>query len=91
MIKSTKSKKIKAFMAGDTSKIDSRDVKSVRVILTALETAIEPEDFDLPGKDLHQLKQYDPVRWSLRASANWRVTFVWDGRHVYDIDYLDPH
>lgn len=91
MILSYKSKKLKAAASGDYSKIDARHCSAVRVILTALDSATMEGDFNLPGKRLHQLKQFDPVRWSLDVSANFRITFEWDGRHVHKVDYEDTH
>lgn len=91
MIKTIKNKKIKSFVDGDKSKVDQRHLKHIDVVLAALDSAEELDDLNLPGKDFHQLKQFDPVRWSLRVSGNWRITFEWDGSHVYDVDYLDPH
>lgn len=91
MIKSYKSKKLRAAASGDYSKIDARHKNTVRVILNALDTGIMESDFNLPGKRLHQLKQYSPTRWSLDVSANFRITFEWDGLNVYSVDYEDTH
>ena len=54
MIKSYKSKKLKAAASGDYSKIDPRHQSAVRVVLAALDTAAMEGDFSLPGKRLHQ-------------------------------------
>jgi proteic killer suppression protein len=91
VIKSYKSKKLKAAASGDYSKIDPRHQSAVRVVLAALDTAAMEGDFSLPGKRLHQLKQFDPVRWSLDVSANFRITFEWDGCNVHKVDYEDTH
>lgn len=91
MIKSYRSKRIQAFSEGDISKVDPRSVKAIMVVLTALESATEIGDLNLPGKRLHQHKGSNPVRWSLDVSANWRITFEFDGSHVYAVDYEDPH
>lgn len=91
MIKSYKSKRLQAFSDGDVSKIDARHHNSVRCVLTALESGTCEGDFALPGKRLHQLKQYSPVRWSLDVSANYRITFEWDGVNVLSVDYEDTH
>ncbi len=92
MIQSYKSKRLKAAaVKGDYSKIDPRHHKAVHAVLTALDSAALLTDFDLPGKTLHQLKQFSPVRWSLDVSANFRITFEWDKGHVYNVDYEDTH
>jgi len=91
MIKSFRSKRLQACSDGDYSKVDSRSVKAIRVILATLESASEIGDLSIPGKRLHQHKGTDPVRWSLDVSGNWRITFEWDGTNVHHVDYEDPH
>ncbi|GAB5501017.1 MAG: hypothetical protein PsegKO_33280 [Pseudohongiellaceae bacterium] len=50
---------------------------------------------DLPGLYLHRLKGAQKggsfVRWSVRISANWRVTFSFQDRDVVAVDYEDYH
>lgn len=92
MIKSYRSKRIKDYCEnGVVGKIDARHIKAIRGIISALGSAVSLDDCDLPGKRLHPLKQYDPVRWSLDVSANWRITFEWDGSNVYQVDYENVH
>lgn len=91
MIKSYKSKRLEDFSAGDYSKVDSRHLKAVRVIMAALNSATEIGDLRLPGKRLHQHKGTNPVRWSLDVSGNYRITFEFENGHVYAVDYGDPH
>lgn len=91
MIKSYKSKRLEAFSEGDHSKIDSRHINAVRVIIAALKSATEIDDLRLPGKRLHSYKGVSPVRWSLDVSGNWRITFEFENGHVYAVDYEDPH
>lgn len=91
MIKSYKSKRLKAVANGDFSKVDARHLSVIRLILSTLDTATVLDDCDLPGKRLHPLKKYNPIRSSLDVSANWRITFEWNGNDVYDVDYEDTH
>ncbi|WP_427040575.1 type II toxin-antitoxin system RelE/ParE family toxin, partial [Escherichia coli] len=53
MIKSFKSKKLKQFNSGDTSKVAQAHKKKIEIILNALDTATSINDLDLPGLDLH--------------------------------------
>lgn len=91
MIKTYKSKKLKLFSKGDARKVDSRHQKAIRVILTALDSAVTTDDFDLPGKNLHSFNERDPIVWSLDVSANWRITFEFDGTNINNVDYMDTH
>lgn len=92
MIKSYKSKRIKDYCEnGAVGKIDPRHIRAIRGVISALESAVTIDDFNIEGKRLHQLKQYKPVRWSLDVSANWRITFEWDGSNVYQVDYENVH
>lgn len=91
MIKTVKSKKIKKFLSGNTSQVNPQHIKTINIILNALSTATCIDDFDLPGKRLHKFSEKDPVVWSLDVSKNMRITFEFDGTHVYNVDYLDTH
>ena len=91
MIKSFKSKKLKQFNSGDTSKVAQAHKKKIEIILNALDTATSINDLDLPGLDLHSYAEYTPTRWSLEVSANYRIFFEWDGANVRNVDYDDPH
>lgn len=91
MIKSCKNKAIKLCIKGDYSKIDQRHMKRLRLILNALATSTCVDDVDLPGMNLHSFKERTPVVWSLDVSANYRITFSFDGKDIIDVDYLDTH
>lgn len=59
--------------------------------LTALDTAIELADMNIPGYRLHSLKGLDAERWSIAVDKNWRLTFEFLDRNVYLLDYEDYH
>jgi proteic killer suppression protein len=44
---------------------------------------------NLPGLHFHGL-QGEP-RWSVRVTANWRVTFGWGEADAIDVDLEDYH
>ena len=60
-------------------------------ILDRLDSSICPEDMNLPGYRLHQLKGDLRDFWSVTVSGNWRVIFSFEGRHAILVDYLDYH
>ena len=44
---------------------------------------------NLPGLHLHQLKGDRQGMWAVSVSGNWRVTFVFIGQNVDEVDYED--
>lgn len=48
-------------------------------------------DLNTPGYRLHPLKGDMQGFWSIRASANWRITFRFEAGDVYDVDLTDYH
>jgi proteic killer suppression protein len=63
----------------------------LREVLTLLEGATGPADLDLPGYRLHPLKGDRRGQWAVKVSANWRVTFRFEGGDATDVDYEDYH
>lgn len=59
-------------------------------ILQLLEMAKKPEDMNIAGFRFHSL-QGDEKRWSVRVTANYRITFGWLFESAVDIDYEDYH
>jgi toxin HigB-1 len=59
--------------------------------LGRLNVAREPRDMGLPGLKLQPLKGARQETWSVRVSGNWRVTFVFVGSDVDQVDYEDYH
>lgn len=90
MIRSFKHKGLQRFFqSGKTSGVQSEHAKKLRLILGRLQAATEENDMNLPGLYLHHLKGGRRGRWSVRVSANWRVTFRFEAPDVIDIDYED--
>jgi proteic killer suppression protein len=92
MIRSFKHKGLeKYFTKGIASGIQSTHGKRLRLILGRLNASTSPQDMDLPGLYLHQLRGKYRGRWSVRVSGNWRVTYKFDGLDAIDVDYEDYH
>jgi proteic killer suppression protein len=79
------------FTAGKVSKVQAEHAERLRLILGRLNVAREPRDMGLPGLKLHPLKGARQGTWSVRVSGNWRVTFVFVGSDVDQVDYEDYH
>ncbi|MCY4619396.1 MAG: type II toxin-antitoxin system mRNA interferase toxin, RelE/StbE family [Chloroflexi bacterium] len=76
---------------GDRSGIDSRYVRRIELILARMAQAEHVSELDVSGYRLHQLRGDLAGTWSIRVSANWRITFRVDGDTMYEIDYVDYH
>ncbi len=50
-----------------------------------------PNDMDLPGLRLHELKGSRKNIWSVSVGGNWRVTFRFIDRDVEVVNYEDYH
>ena len=91
MIKSFKHKGLKVFWeSNNAAKIQTNHKKRLNLQLTALDSAVDIADMDLPGYDLHPLKGVADI-WSITVNKNWRVTFKFADGHAYIINYEDYH
>ena len=92
MIKSIKHKGLsKFYKTGNTSGIQSKHEKRLRLQLTILESAVRKDDLNRPGFNLHQLKGEYKDRYAISVSGNWRLTFEFRDGDVYVLDYEDYH
>lgn len=76
---------------GDARRLDPAHRERIREILTALETASDPQEMNSPFYRLHPLKGKYRGFWSVRVSKNWRIIFRFSGAKAVDIDLLDYH
>jgi proteic killer suppression protein len=79
------------FRTGDKSGIQAKHAKRLRLILSNLDQAESPEDMDLPGLALHELKGPRKGVWAVKVSGNWRVTFRFVGHDAEMVNYEDYH
>lgn len=79
------------FTRGTTAKIQAQHAGRLRLILGRLNVATEPRDMNLPGLKLHRLKGDRGGTWAVQVSGNWRVTFIFLGQDVDQVDYEDYH
>jgi toxin HigB-1 len=92
MICSYRSKALRRFAEnGDASKLSVQNPARIRRIILTLNAATTPEFMDQPGWRFHALKGKDKGRYAVDASANWRITFGWDGVNAIDVDLEDYH
>ena len=92
MIRSFRSKALRRFAAtGDPRGLSVQNAKRMRLLVVSLESATRPEDMNQPGFRFHPLKGEQAGRFAVDASANYRLTFGWDGPDAIDVDLEDYH
>jgi len=60
------------------------------IMLDFLNSAKRPEEMNLPGFHFHKLHSSEG-RYSVRVSANWRLTFGWKDMDAIHVDLEDYH
>ena len=92
MIKSFRHKGLeKLFTEDNRSKINPDHVSKLLRILDRLDASISPQDMNLPGYKLHELKGKQKNTWSVWISGNWRITFQFEDQDAINVDYQDYH
>ncbi|MEX0802123.1 MAG: type II toxin-antitoxin system RelE/ParE family toxin [Candidatus Binatia bacterium] len=81
----------KFFLKGSKAGIQAQHAERLRVILGRLSVSTAPEDMNLPGLAVHQLKGNRKGTWAVKISGNWRVTFLFVGKDADLVDYEDYH
>jgi toxin HigB-1 len=91
-IKGFRHKGIERFFAtGSKAGIQAQHADRLRLILGLLNASTSVRDMNLPGLDLHELRGARKGTWAVKVSGNWRVTFIWAGKDVSQVDYEDYH
>ncbi len=92
MIVSFRHKGLKLFYEkGDASKLQPQHLSKIRLILTRLDAARSPEELNVPGYGLHQLKGSLNDFRSIKVDKNFRIIFRVKQENVHDVDYSDYH
>ncbi|MCI2430743.1 type II toxin-antitoxin system RelE/ParE family toxin [Candidatus Acetothermia bacterium] len=78
------------FEIGKTTKIGKRHQKTAILILDLLDSISGLRDC-VGVKGFHELKGNRAGTYSMHVSANYRITFKWDGKDVYDVNFEDYH
>jgi len=92
MIKAFKHKGLKTFYETSSTKgINPQHAGKIKRQLAALNRAVQPEDMNMPGWNLHQLSGNLVGHWSVKVNGNWWITFMFEGCDPVLIDYQDYH
>jgi len=92
MIRSFRHKGLEVFFyTGSKRGILPEHAPKIGRILDRLDASISPNDMNLPGYKLHELKGKEAGTWSVTVSANWRITFEFEEKDAVLVDYKDYH
>jgi proteic killer suppression protein len=92
MIRSFRHKGLEFFFVfGSKKGILPEHAPKIARILDRLDSSISPNDMNLPGYRLHELKGKEAGTWSVTVNANWRITFEFEGQDAILVDYKDYH
>lgn len=66
--------------------------RSAQRKLKAIDVAVRLEDLTIPsGNRLERLKGDQAGRYSIRINDQYRVTFLWEQQHAYEVRVEDYH
>jgi proteic killer suppression protein len=79
------------FTRGDHRAIPVRNFARLERMLDRLDAAKRPEDMNLPGYGLHELKGQRKGEYAVSVTGNWRLTFGFEDEDAADVDLEDYH
>ncbi len=82
-------KELRKLFEGKRAKIGADVTPKLLRILASLNQIVAPEE--LTVYRCHELKGDRKGTFALHVTANWRVTFAWDGTGPTNVDYEDYH
>jgi toxin HigB-1 len=92
MIRSFRSRALRRYWEkDDESKLPPDRIARIGMVLDRLDSAVEPEDLNIPGLQFHKLSGQNRGRFAVSVTANWRITFGWKGEDAIEIDFEDYH
>lgn len=92
MIRSFRHKGLeRLFIKGIASGVQADYATRITLMLDAIDAAEQVRELDLPGFRLHRLKGDKRNLWSVRVSANWRITFEFENGDAHILDLEDYH
>jgi len=71
--------------------IDAQHEPRIRRILDRLDTSTKAEDMNVPGYRFHGLKGGRKGTFAVWVSANWRITFGFEGNDAVNVNLEDYH
>ena len=94
MIKSFQHSGLKRYWnRGQSQRIPADMRTRIAELLATLEAAMTLEDINQPDNDFHPLRGFNPTRYAVSVTGNWRITFAWnaDEGAVVRVNLEDYH
>jgi proteic killer suppression protein len=92
MIKTFRHKGLETFFkTGSKAGIQPNHARKLRLLLTALDNAKQPDDMNVPSWKLHGLTDDHSGHYSVQVNENWRMTFTFEGEDAVLVNYQDYH
>jgi proteic killer suppression protein len=82
---------LRFFSASESKGINAKQAPRIGRLLDRLDAASKPEDMNLPGFGFHGLSGFNPKRYAVSVSGNWRITFAFESEDAVDVDLEDYH
>lgn len=79
------------FRTGSKAGIQPHHASKLRLQLTLLDKAIQPEDMNAPGWRLHALSGNLDGHFAITVNGNWRLTFRFEDGDAILVNYQDCH
>jgi proteic killer suppression protein len=79
------------FKTGDHRGIIAKSEARIERLLDRLDSAVKPEDMNIPGFRFHSLTGNRKGSYSITVTGNWRITFRFDGEDAIDLNLEDYH
>lgn len=79
------------FTKNEKRGLNQQHIKRIARILDRLDSAEVIKDMDLPGYGLHALLGNKHGIWSVKVSANWRLTFKLSEGEASEVNLEDYH
>jgi proteic killer suppression protein len=92
MIRTFKHKGLERFFRkGDHRGIIAKTEERTERMLDRLDSAVRPEDMNIPGYKFHPLSGESKGTYAVSVNRNWRITFGFDGEDAIDVNLEDYH
>ena len=92
MIKNFKHKGLEIFFTKDDLRLlDRKQIPKIRRVLDLLDIIKDVQELNLPGYGLHPLTGDRKGTWSIKVSANWRITFEFEKSYAFNVNLEDYH
>jgi proteic killer suppression protein len=81
----------KFFSFGSKAGINAAHARKLENQMATLNRATSSAGMNLPGWNLHPLRNELADHWAVKVNGKWRLTFRFEGQDAILVDYQDYH